>query len=198
MGGLYRLQKKDLDGCVETLTKAFDNYPMFVHILGDKYNLENVKKFLRFLTKYTILYGEAYATSKKLEGIILYIDFKKYKFGLIRSLQSGILPVMKIGKEVGQRFMVFDEITMRVHKEVINSSHQYVILLGVNPEVQSKGLGTRLLGQVISLAKRNGQACYLETHGEKNVAFYKKQGFQVASEDEVPGAKVKQYAMILK
>ena len=196
MNGLYRLEKQDIEKSSDTMAKAFYGYPMFQHILADQLNQENIKTFLRFLITYSVHYAEAYAFSKEKEGIILFTEFKNYKFSLIRSIRSGILPLMKIGSDAGKRFNEFDRFTMETHKRLMKENHQYIILLGVDPDKQGQGYGRKLMLPVLKLAEEKGQACYLETHGEKNVSFYKKLGFKVASEDILPGTDIIQYAMI--
>jgi ribosomal protein S18 acetylase RimI-like enzyme len=178
------------------MAKAFYDYPLFQHILADKLNLENIKTFLKFLITYSILYAESYAYSKEKEGIILFTEFKNYKFNMIRSIRSGILPLMKIGSDAGKRFNEFDRFTLEIHKRLMNENHQYIILLGVEPDKQGKGYGRRLMLPVLKLAEEKGQSCYLETHGEKNVSFYNKLGFKVISEDVLPGTDIIQYAMV--
>jgi ribosomal protein S18 acetylase RimI-like enzyme len=196
MNNLYRLGKQDIDQCTDSMAKAFYDYPMFQHILADKLNHENIKTFLRFLITYSILYAESYAYSKEKEGIVLFTEFKNYKFNMIRSIRSGILPLMKIGSDAGKRFNEFDRFTMETHKRLMKKNHQYIILLGVDPDKQGQGYGGRLMLPVLKLAEEKGQSCYLETHGEKNVSFYNKLGFKVISEDVLPGTDIVQYAMV--
>lgn len=196
LNNLYRLGKEDIEKSADSIAKAFYDYPNFQHILADKLNHENIKLFLKFLIKYSYLYAEAYASSRELEGIILFTDYKNYKFGLLRSIRSGILPVMKIGSEAGKRFNEFDRFTLDIHKRIMKNNHQYIILLGVDPNKQGQGYGSKLMLPVLKIAEEKGQACYLETHGENNVAFYSKLGFKVVSEDVLPGTNVIQYAML--
>lgn len=196
MNNLHRLGKHDIDTCADNIAKAFYDYPMFQHILADKLNHENIKLFLKFLIKYSILYAEAYASSREMEGIILFTDFKNYKFNLIRSIRSGILPLMKIGPDEGKRFNEFDRFTLETHKRIIKENHLYIILIGVDPSKQGQGHGKKMMQHVLKVAKEKGQSCYLETHGEKNVSFYNKLGFKVVSEDILPGTDIVQYAML--
>jgi ribosomal protein S18 acetylase RimI-like enzyme len=196
MKDLYRLGKQDIDKSVESMAMAFRDYPLFQHILADKLNHENIKIFLKFLITYSVLYAEAYAYSREKEGIILISDSKNYKFNLIRSIRSGILPLMKIGAEEGKRFNEFDRFTMDIHKRLMKENHQYIILIGVDPDKQGQGYGRKLMLPVLELAEEKGQSCYLETHGEKNVTFYKNLGFKVMSEDVLPGTDIIQYAMV--
>jgi GNAT superfamily N-acetyltransferase len=196
VNNLYKLTKKDINKGADIMAKAFYEYPIFRHILGDKHNEGNIKIFLRFLIKYSVLYGEAYASSNRMEGIVLFIDFKGYYFNLHRSLRAGALSLSKLGSEAGKKFNVFDKFTLEMHKKIITEPHQYIILLGVNPMNQGQGYGKKLMLEVLKVAEEKAQACYLETHGEKNVAFYNKFGFKVVSEDLVPGTDIVQYSML--
>lgn len=196
MNHIYKLGKKDIDTGAEILAKAFYDYPMFQHIFADKLNQENMKIFLRFLTKYSVLYANVYASSSDMEGIILFSDFKDFKFSLIRSIRSGALSLMKIGADAGKRFNEFDRFTLETHKRLMKGDHQYIIFIGVDPSKQGQGYGSKLVLPVLKIAEEKGQSCYLETHGEKNVSFYNKLGFKVISEDVVPGTDIIQYAML--
>ncbi len=201
MGGsvmkyLYKMGKQDIEKSADVIAKAFYDYPMFQHILADKLNHDNIKLFVKFLINYSIRYADAYAISKDMEGIILFTDYKHYKFSLVRSLRSGLLPLMKIGSDAGKRFNTFDRFTLEIHKKIMKENHQYIILLGVDPDKQGQGYGKRLILPVLKMAEEKGQACYLETHGEENVLFYNKLGFKVVSEDTMPGTEIVQYAMV--
>jgi len=196
MNNLYKLGKQDIEASADGIAKAFYDYPMFQYILADKLNHENIKLFISFLINYSILYADAYASSKEMEGVILFTDFKNYKFNLIRSIRSGILSLKKMGSDAGKRFNEFDRFTLETHKRKMKDNHQYIILLGVDPSKQGQGYGRNLMLPVLKVAEEKGQSCYLETHGEKNVSFYNKLGFKVISEDILPGTDIIQYAML--
>ncbi|QNO14087.1 GNAT family N-acetyltransferase [Alkalicella caledoniensis] len=195
---LYKLNKEDVNRGAESIASAFSDYPMFKYILGEKLDSESIKVFLRFIIKYAVLYGEAYAISEKLEGIILFSDFRIYKFSLIRQLRCGVFSLMKYGKEVGDRFTKFDQFTLKMHNEAIKEPHQYIILLGVASERQGQGFGRKLMLPLLNLADQQGQACYLETHGGINVEIYQRYGFEVVSKGVVPGSDIMQYSMLRK
>ncbi|MBE6053958.1 MAG: GNAT family N-acetyltransferase [Clostridium sartagoforme] len=196
MDNLYKLEKQDIDVCADSIANSFNDYTMFKHILGDKLNHDNIKLFLKFLINYSFLYAEAYATSREMEGIILFTEFKDYKFNFIRSIRSGILSLTKIGSDAGKRFNEFDKFTLDTHKRIMKDNHQYIILIGVDPSKQGQGYGRKLMLPVLKRAEEKGQSCYLETHGEKNVDFYKNIGFKIVSEDILPGTDIVQYAML--
>jgi GNAT superfamily N-acetyltransferase len=62
------------------------------------------------------------------------------------------------------------------------------MLLGADPLVQGKGVGSRLLQEGVARADADGLPCYLETQKEANLAFYGRHGFAVRDTIEVPGA----------
>lgn len=196
MDDLYKLEKKDIDKAVETLSRSFCDYPLLEYIMGEKYNKENVKIFLKFMVKYAVLYGEAYAASSGIEGIILFTDFENYNFTLVRVLRCGGLSFMKFAKDVGRRFKEFDEFSLKMHKNSIKDPHKYLMMIGVDPEKQSKGFGKKLLLSTLKLCEDKGEPCYLETHSHENVVIYKKYGFKVVSKDTIPGTDIIHFSMV--
>ena len=65
----------------------------------------------------------------------------------------------------------------------------YLEVVGVDPNAQGLGVGTRLLNPVLDLADEAGQPCYLETMTERNVGWYRRLGFEVREAEVrfVPG-----------
>jgi GNAT superfamily N-acetyltransferase len=64
----------------------------------------------------------------------------------------------------------------------------YMIAIGVEPEYQGQGIGTRLTQETLDRADAAGVGCYFETAGERTKAIYLKRGFSVLEEIEpMPG-----------
>jgi ribosomal protein S18 acetylase RimI-like enzyme len=61
-----------------------------------------------------------------------------------------------------------------------NMPHAYVHMMGVAPEHQGRGLGSRLLAHV--LGARAAAQTVLTTNLPRNVVFYRRHGFEVTSE----------------
>lgn len=68
--------------------------------------------------------------------------------------------------------------------------HWYLGLLGVDPPVQRRGLGSALLAAWLAQADRDGLPAYLETDRHENVRFYARAGFDVAGEARVRGVRI--------
>jgi ribosomal protein S18 acetylase RimI-like enzyme len=60
--------------------------------------------------------------------------------------------------------------------------HAYLWFLGVRPEAQGHGVGSRLLKAATDRLDAAAEPAYLETQTERNVGLYRRHGFEVISE----------------
>jgi ribosomal protein S18 acetylase RimI-like enzyme len=60
--------------------------------------------------------------------------------------------------------------------------HAYLWFLGVTPEAQGHGIGSRLLKAKLDELDDTGTPAFLETATERNVALYRRHGFDVISQ----------------
>lgn len=58
--------------------------------------------------------------------------------------------------------------------------HFYLASLGVAPEHQGQGLGSRLMQPILEVCDSDGIPAYLESSKESNIAFYARHGFRVS------------------
>ena len=61
----------------------------------------------------------------------------------------------------------------------LDRPHAYLWFLGVTPEAQGHGIGSRLLRSRLDRLDASGTPAFLETATERNVAFYRRHGFDV-------------------
>lgn len=57
--------------------------------------------------------------------------------------------------------------------------HWYLIVLGVDPPQQGRGLGSLLVREGLDRADAEKVPAYVETESERNVAFYRRLGFEL-------------------
>ncbi|MGN6254058.1 MAG: GNAT family N-acetyltransferase [Solirubrobacterales bacterium] len=67
------------------------------------------------------------------------------------------------------------------------TEHFYLATLGVTPDRQGEGIGSRLLAPVLEICDRDGVPAYLESSKHSNIAFYARHGFRVTGELRLPG-----------
>lgn len=64
--------------------------------------------------------------------------------------------------------------------------HWYLQLLATHPDWQRNGLGAALMSSMFERTDAEGVACHLETETLVNVAYYRRHGFEVHSEFDIP------------
>lgn len=65
--------------------------------------------------------------------------------------------------------------------------HWYLAVLGTDPPVQGRGLGSAVLAPVLGRCDAEGVGAYLESSKESNIPFYRRHGFEVVGELQAPG-----------
>jgi GNAT superfamily N-acetyltransferase len=65
--------------------------------------------------------------------------------------------------------------------------HFYLPTLGVAPNRQGEGMGSRLLAPILGICDSDGVPAYLESSKYSNIAFYARHGFRVLDELRMPG-----------
>jgi len=101
-----------------------------------------------------------------------------------------------IGRPSNPRQEAYHGYAVGVHRRAVSVPHLYLRLLGVDPVHRGKGYAGLLLRCVFELADREGRPCWLETQAEKNVAMYRRLGFEVVAEGTIPGGDVKSWGML--
>lgn len=66
----------------------------------------------------------------------------------------------------------------KMERRHLREPHRYVPYVGVAPEGQGAGLGTRLLKRTLDRADADGLPTYLEATSERNAALYERLGFE--------------------
>jgi ribosomal protein S18 acetylase RimI-like enzyme len=103
------------------------------------------------------------------------------------SLGIALRRVLGQGLRVAWRWSRVFEALARVHPA---EPHAYLATLGVSPEEQGRGLGSALLERWLADVDVDGVPAWLETDRERNLAFYRRAGFEVALRMEVLGTPI--------
>jgi ribosomal protein S18 acetylase RimI-like enzyme len=102
----------------------------------------------------------------------------------------------RMGQDALKRFGDFMELMSTHHQRLVPDPHWYLMILGVEPERQGQGIGSALISPTLARADADGLPCYLETAKEQNLAFYRRHGFEVRHEDDIPGGGPRMWMMI--
>lgn len=102
----------------------------------------------------------------------------------------------RMGEDALKRFGEFMALMSMHHEEIVPTPHWYLMILGVEPERQGQGIGSALIAPTLARADAAGLPCYLETAKERNLVFYRRHGFEVRHEENIPGGGPKVWMMV--
>jgi len=199
-GKLLRLTLKERDAAAAVLGRAFAEYELLHYYFHDKTQRHAVADTFGFISiSICLKYGEVYASSEKLEGVAAWLPPQKVFFGgwqIVRSVPLSIL--FRFALQGASRLRAYGRYIDNVHRKLVPYPHWYLQIIGVDPEYQGRGFSSRLLRPVLERIDRERMPCYLETNTRKNVAIYRRFGFEVVSEEKLPGTKVTNFAILRK
>jgi ribosomal protein S18 acetylase RimI-like enzyme len=173
------------------LARAFHTDPMMEYVVPDTNKRpQPLSAFFDICIRYARSQGEIYTTPET-QGAALWIAPGMSNLSLGGALKAGLLPsVVKGATSLGlggfRRLLKVGNYTQQAHHRLVPGPHWYLLILGVDPAQQGKGIGGALMRPVLAKADAAGLPCYLETMKEKNLAIYHKYGFNVVEEGAMP------------
>lgn len=197
---MVKLEKKDIDRAAMTLTRSFWNDAFMIFLSPDEAQREKIAQgFFKFMLRYVLTYGEAYATSPNFEGVALWLpsQYAKMTTELIAPAGWQELSV-QLGDECIGRLLLVNEPVDLKHEYHITNPHWYLAYIGIDPDFQGKGFANKLIRPMLGRFAVEAIPCYLETNTAKNVPLYEHYGFRLLEEFAVPQAGITFYAMLRK
>lgn len=179
MDAIELMKAELLDRAASTLERAFSTDPMFIWIFPDpRRRAHSLRLLNRVPLKYGMRYGHVTQSNSGMAVAIWIPPGRTVTAGGM--LRSGMLNVpFRVGLRPFARFMGANDIMGRIHRKHVPEPHWYLLVVGVDPELQGGGLGSALVREGLSRADQADCPCYLETSEERNVAFYERHGFAV-------------------
>jgi ribosomal protein S18 acetylase RimI-like enzyme len=170
------------DGLAGALARAFRDDPFFVHVMADAgRRMPQLEWWMRCALRYGLSYGQVYATAA-LFGAAIWLPPDAPNIRIVRAARAGWSQApWRLGLTAVRRLWRLDAAGNTVKKS-LPSRRWYLMTLGVAPEHQSRGAGSALLQPVLAAADATNTPCFLETATTRDVAFYRKHGFEVVEE----------------
>jgi len=186
---LYRVQKGDIVRASKVLADAFQHDPLWNKIYEGGPDIG--KRFQAFFeggVRYCLKYGEVYAPSENLEGIIGLVPGKYADMNWWRAIRSGAMGVgMRMGLNTAMKMgTIFKPIVEDRREHMAGCAFLHVLVFGVSTGLQGKGFGRKLIGAAIEKSEREGLHLYLETETEENVRMYEHFGFRLLKKITLP------------
>ncbi len=199
-GDLLRLTTKERDAAAAVLGRAFAEYDMLRHYFPDENQRHTVAdSFVLIALSVCLKYGEVYATSDKMEGVAAWLPPGRAPFGIWQVVRSVPLPVIvRFARQGAGRMQAYGRFVDNLHRKLLPEPHWYLQVIGVDPACHGRGFSGRLIRPVLERIDRECMPCALETNIDKNVAIYRRFGFEVISEDKMLGTPVTSFLMLRK
>lgn len=202
---LYQVTREDLPQLEKLLNVCFAHDPLYETLIPD----EEIRKRLMpelFQCDMDEFYEtcEIFADSRELNGVLVVSD-EAEPYNVFQYYWSEAKAALYTDS-----FLIKEDPSMKTFfnfmkgGDYLNSSwtdqlHQknrlHIIYLAVDPHMQHHGIAAALIDEAVDYAEKHGMMISLETHNEKNVAFYQQFGFKIYGVVE-KNFPLKQYCMI--
>ena len=195
----YLVTKRDIKRVIETLVQAFSDDPLTEYFIPEP---ERRSKFLPRYFNYRVqnglIDGKIVATSDDIEGVVILTQSEdRKKFSWTRAIRTGGIGLYRIaGSENVKKMLEVESYVFSKRDECISEPYLYLGSLGVHPEQQGKGLGSKLVRYALELSRSQGILCVLDTQDEGLVQMYSHFGFEVVNSFTVPKTDIPQWVMI--
>ena len=180
-----------------TIKKAFLGNEVFSYIFGSSENYEkSANLYFEFVLKTAFNQGEVFYDTLPEKGAILLAENSNKLYALTQEMKAGGYKIpYQCGVKTVFRSLNFKNNLMALRKDFLPPKHLYVYLLTVNPELQKKGTGIRLLEFAQSRARELKLPLVLETMTQALVQFYTKRGFCTVAARKFEAADLTLYGM---
>ncbi len=199
LNDLVRLSKSQAKVAGRMLARTFINEPYEVYLTPD----ENKRKkrlvhLYTYVMKFAILYGEAYATSPKLEGVAGWLP--PGALGSVwKTIRSGGIGLLfRIGLSHTRKELALIDLFQEEERRHAPFLHWYLTLIGVDPEFQGQGYASKLMRPMLARLDQERVPSYLETELKETVLLYEHFGFEVVKSGTILDTDVPYWCMIRK
>jgi|SRR5581483_1430678 len=181
MTGVRVATRADAGAVAATLVRAFHDDPVMAYLFRDERARRRKTRAL-FAGEHKRAVGKGKGrvdttADGEPRGAAIWFAPHRWRTGGAELL--GQLPLLfQLGFDTPRSLALLAQME-KVHPK---EPHWYLAVLGTDPDHQGKGIGSSLLAPVLRLCDEEGLPAYLESSKERNIAFYRRHGFEVTGE----------------
>jgi ribosomal protein S18 acetylase RimI-like enzyme len=175
----------DVEGVAASMARAFDDDPWVDWLVRkDARRAEAILGFFRLTYGRLAMRWRESWVDPELRGAAMWAPPGQWHLSFLGEL--GALPAFARIVSLRRVWSVW-RATQPIASAHPPEPHWYLLHLGVDPSAQGQGLGAALCRPVLERCDREGSPAYLETAKERNLAFYRKLGFEIVAELPITG-----------
>ena len=179
-----RTQREDAAAVSAVLTAAFDDDPVFRWLAPDDETRPAVDRaFFDLVVEILAAHEDSWTTEGEVAGAALWVPYGREAMSEERGELFGA-QMAELYAPYADRVEQLSAAMAAVHPA---EPHEYLWFLGVAPDRQGRGIGSRLLAPVLDRADRNGHPAYLEATSPRSRDLYARHGFVAATPIATPG-----------
>ncbi len=181
---IRKVERTDFTRVLDLMGRAFDDDPVMNFLVKqDARRSARIRTIMDMgLRKLTFPFGETYVT-EGYEGAALWNPPNGLPHGVLNDLK--LLPSLVRMAGIARLPLVMSTFQLQEKKHP-KEPHYYLLGIGVEPDMQGRGIGSQLMAPVLERADREGMPAYLESSKEKNLPLYERHGFRVTERIELP------------
>ena len=179
------------------MAAAFFDDPMSAYIMPDPTRRRvQGRGLFKPLIHYGRLYGQIDTVGDG-DGVAIWVQPRYTKMTFWRLARSGMLwSAWRLDAPARRRFLAFVDYIEKAREQGSQSPHWLLFVLAVHPDHQGRGVGGALLRHGLRRAAAEGLPCRLDTTKPANVDYYRRYGFEVVGEIDVPDGGPRLWEMV--
>jgi ribosomal protein S18 acetylase RimI-like enzyme len=187
LNSLFQFNKDNIHLASKVAAQAYFEKDNIHNLITDPTKkLHFLTKLMDFTFRYSFKYGEVFATSSDLEGVVAWLPHDKVFISSLQYIRYGALSaVLKGGRGYLKKMRLYSSLCQEMHKKHANFPHWYLYNLAIIPKHQGKSFATRLLKPKLAILDKLRLPCFLET-SDRNITLYQHFGFEVVERVSLP------------
>lgn len=194
----YRISKptkSDKPVFVSLISSAFAQDPLFLHLFGnpqlDRRAKNKVSAFVSFMFDKSFSCNEEVWGIFENENLLGTYLIEKPQLNKLQNIKSIVFTIMYsilLMTRISGKTLNLLNSYMRITRSAAPSlTHHYLIMIGVDPEAQGKGLGTAILLHLLNMVNEDdtSQGVALDTENKENINLYRRLGFTMSRETQL-------------
>ena len=183
MTTVRRATEDDVDAVAASMARAFADDPVILYAFGEHRDQERrLTAFFAAEARRHVRAGHDIWTNEGCSAGAYWAPPGEWRTPLRHMIRSTPLMLRLVGPRAFRAMRGLTAIEKRHPAE----PHWYLAALGTDPAHQGKGHGGSVMAPVLDRCDAEGLPAYLESSKERNVPYYRRFGFDVTGEVQLP------------